>query len=227
MTIAAFWVTFIVVYVTLAASAGITRSLKRRKRNIKGNIIYCTNFTKKRQQCKKQQKQNLQQQQQQQTEQPQKQQQQQEDYLKRFKAYPRPPSRSTNSPAYFSFAHGALHPVTTIFFNKNYTTTRTVHSVFVFQHFLQRNDSQNKIYSKTQRKAAVEDILVTVFFTFIHVFINSLKIYQEKTKENHKRVGFIYVIKIHVPLYVKKKFNCFWFTNDKFPTFFTNQRIKR
>ena len=52
MTIAAFGVTFIV-YVTLAASAGITRSLKSRKRNIKWNIIYCTNFTKKRQQCKK------------------------------------------------------------------------------------------------------------------------------------------------------------------------------
>ena len=33
---------------------------------------------------------------------------------------------------------------------------------------------------------------------------NSLKIHDENTKENHNRVGFVYVINIHVPLYVKK-----------------------
>ena len=36
-----------------------------------------------------------------------------------------------------------------------------------------------------------------------------LKIYEENTKVNHNRVRSIYVIKIHLPLYVKKKFNFF------------------
>ena len=44
----------------------------------------------------------------------------------------------------------------------------------------------------------------------------------KKTKENHKRVGSIYVIKIHVPLYVKKKFNFFGLRKINFQTFFAN-----
>ena len=39
---------------------------------------------------------------------------------------------------------------------------------------------------------------------YIYIYIYIYIIHEEKTKENHKRVGLIYVIKIHVPLYVKK-----------------------
>ena len=48
---------------------------------------------------------------------------------------------------------------------------------------------------------------------------NLLKIHEEKTKENHKRVGSIYVIKIHVPLICEAEVQFFRFTNDKFPNF--------
>ena len=54
------------------------------------------------------------------------------------------------------------------------------------------------------------------------VLKNSLKIHEENTKENHNRVGSIYVITIHVPLYLKKKFNFFGLRKINFQTFFEN-----
>ena len=51
--------------------------------------------------------------------------------------------------------------------------------------------------------------------------VRKLKIHQENTKENHKRVGSVYVIKIHVPLYVKK-FEFFGLRKINFETFFAN-----
>ena len=42
------------------------------------------------------------------------------------------------------------------------------------------------------------------------------------TKENHKRVRSTYVIKTHVPLYVKKKFNFFGLQKINFQTSFAN-----
>ena len=50
----------------------------------------------------------------------------------------------------------------------------------------------------------------------------SLKIHEENTDENHNRVGSIYVINIHVPLYVKKKFNFFGLRKINFQTLFAN-----
>ena len=55
-------------------------------------------------------------------------------------------------------------------------------------------------------------------YVFLKFIINS----RGKDKENHKRVGSIYVIKIHVPLYVKKKFNFFGLGKINFQIFFTN-----
>ena len=63
------------------------------------------------------------------------------------------------------------------------------------------------------------------YFIYIYIYIyiyNSLKIHEENTKENHKRVGSIHVIKIHVPLYVKKKFNIFGLRKIIFQTFLAN-----
>ena len=51
---------------------------------------------------------------------------------------------------------------------------------------------------------------------------NSLRIHEDNTKENHHRVEFIYLIKIHVPLYVKKKFSFFGLRTINFQTFFAN-----
>ena len=57
---------------------------------------------------------------------------------------------------------------------------------------------------------------------FINIFIIiDQKYHEENTKENHKRVGSIYVIKIHVPLYAKK-FNFFGLRKINFQTFFAN-----
>ena len=40
---------------------------------------------------------------------------------------------------------------------------------------------------------------------YIYIYLkNPLKIHEENTKENHNGAASIYVIKIHVPLYVKK-----------------------
>ena len=53
------------------------------------------------------------------------------------------------------------------------------------------------------------------------IFIKFITIHVENTKENHNRVGSMYVIKIHVPLYVKK-FNFFGLRKINFQTFFAN-----
>ena len=39
-----------------------------------------------------------------------------------------------------------------------------------------------------------------------------------RRQKNHKRVGSMYVVEIHVPLYAKK-FNFFRLMKDKFPNF--------
>ena len=57
---------------------------------------------------------------------------------------------------------------------------------------------------------------------YIYIYIKSLKIHEEKTKENHKRVGSICVIKIHVSLYVKKKLNVFGLPKINFQNFIAN-----
>ena len=41
-------------------------------------------------------------------------------------------------------------------------------------------------------------------YIYIYIYINSLIIYEENTKEHHNCVRSLYVIKTHVPLYVKK-----------------------
>ena len=45
-------------------------------------------------------------------------------------------------------------------------------------------------------------------------------------KKNHNRVGPLYVIKIRVPLYVKKKLSFFGLRQTNFQTFFANLRIR-
>ena len=56
----------------------------------------------------------------------------------------------------------------------------------------------------------------------IDIYIyNSLKIHEGNIKENHNCVGSIYMVKIHVPLYMKK-FNFFGLRKINFQTFFAN-----
>ena len=42
-------------------------------------------------------------------------------------------------------------------------------------------------------------------YIYIYIYINVLIIHEENRKENHNRVGPLYVRKTHVTLYLKKK----------------------
>ena len=64
--------------------------------------------------------------------------------------------------------------------------------------------------------------MYTYMYVYIYIYIyNSLKIQVENTKENHNRVGSIYVMKTRVPLYVKK-FNFFGLRKIYLQTSFAN-----
>ena len=150
LTIAALRVTFLAVYFTLAISTGITRSLKNKYRiqsncshrkhknaqNLMKISILSLLFTDTSRFGGKRKKTKLRRMQLLSKTTAGKRRKKDKDLRLKTWTYPRSPSRSTHSPAYFSFTHGTFHPITTLFFYKNYTTARTFHTIFRLKHFL-------------------------------------------------------------------------------------------